>query len=115
MKITFKGFMIEGILNQDKRFYVTKNGQKSYERDGKPEELLRGSFKIDEYSLEYSPEELKDLLTSTRELTNIIIDSMIPAIMDVAERIHKIDKEDRKDREDREDRRKKSSENTAHE
>ena len=109
MKLSFKGFSIEGVLNQDKRWYTVKNGngQKSYERDGKPEELLRGSFKIDEYSIEYSAEEMKDILTSTKDLTNIVIESMIPAIMDVAERIHKIDKEDREDR--------KKSNDAAHE
>jgi len=50
---------------------------------------------------------MKDILTSTKDLTNIVIESMIPAIMDVAERIHKIDKEDREDR--------KKSNDAAHE
>ena len=110
MKLNFKGFEINGVLNQDKRWYTIKNGQKSYERDGDPKELLRCSFKVDEYSLEYSPEEVKDLLTSTKELSDVIVKSLLPAIMDIIERIHAIDVED-------DERRRKRSENSnrAHE
>ena len=115
MKLSFKGFVIEGVLNQDKRWYITKNGQKSYERDGKPEELVRGSFKIDEYSIEYSAEEVKDILTSTKDLTNIVIESMIPAIMDVAERIHKMDTAERIRKEDKEDRKWSNAAKDTHE
>jgi len=106
MKLSFKGFAIEGVLNQDKRWYIVKNGQKSCERDGDPKELLRGSFKIDEYSIEYSAEEIKDLFTSRKDLTIIMVESLIPAVLDAVERIHKIKAEDRKER--------KRSENTAH-
>ncbi len=97
MKLSFKGFVIEGVLNQNKRWYVTKNGQKSHEKD-EPKELLRGSFKIDEYSIEYSAEEVKDLLASTKELTDIMVKSLIPAVIDAAERIYRMDKENREDR-----------------